>query len=30
MKVLKDMDIELDDREIGRFVVKTVEQEIYS
>ena len=27
---LKDMNIELDDREVGRFVVKTVEQEVYN
>ena len=29
-EALKDMEVELDDREVGRFVVKTVEQEIYS
>ena len=29
-EALNDMDIELDDREVGKFVVKTVTDEIYS
>ena len=29
-EALKDMEVELDDREVGQFVIKTVEQEIYS
>lgn len=29
-EALQDMQIEMDDRELGRFVVKTVEQEVYN
>ena len=29
-EAMKDMEIELDDRELGKFVEKTVAQEIYS
>ena len=29
-EALKDMEVELDDREVGQFVIKTVEQEVYS